>query len=78
MARITEAGNHMSFSDYLPHAAVSALGLVTAWVAKDHFKRDDTRFAYMSTAVNKLSDKLDAAMDRQAANHAEVLKLLIK
>jgi hypothetical protein len=68
----------MSVSDYIPHVAITALGAVIAWVGKDHFQRDDSRFRYMADAVNGLNDKMDKAIERQADNHAEILKLFVK
>ena len=69
--------------DYLPSAStvvpagVGVLATVLAWVGRDHMRRDDTRFGYMATALKELGTKLDSAIEKQADNHTEILKLLI-
>ena len=68
----------MAVTDYIPHMAVTALATVVSWVGREHFKRDDTRFRYMADSVNNLGSKLDKAIEKQADNHAEILKLLIQ
>lgn len=67
----------MSLTDYIPHAAVAALGAVVAWVGRDHLKRDDVRFTYLAQNMKDVSNKLDKAIEKQADNHAEILKLLL-
>lgn len=68
----------MTITDYIPHMAVAALATVVSWVGRDHLKRDDLRFKYMADATRDISNKLDKAIEKQADNHAEVLKLLVQ
>jgi hypothetical protein len=64
-------------TDYIPHALVGALGTVVAWVARDHFKRDDARFERITSVLDKLEAGQVKLADTMAENHATVLKLLI-
>lgn len=66
------------WSDYIPHAAVTALAVVASWIGKDHFERDNLRFKYIADAVRDTGNKLDKAIEKQSENHAEILKLLIQ
>ncbi len=63
-----------NFTDYIPHAAVAALTAVVAWVGRDHFQRDDTRFKYMSDAIKNIEDKLDAAADNMVKRQEEAAR----
>lgn len=65
-------------SDYIPHGVVVAFTTIVGFVARDHMKRDDARFAEVKADYDRISDKLDAQNERAADNHAELLKLLIK
>lgn len=62
----------------LAHIAWAGLAAVVAWVGRDHVKRDDARFDSIKEEMSSLSTKLDAANTQTAANHAEVLKILIE
>ena len=64
-------------TDYIPHGLVAALGTVVAYVFRDHVKQDEKRFDKFGDAYMSISEKLDKAVDTQAKNHAEILKILL-
>jgi hypothetical protein len=66
-----------SFTDYIPHAALTALATITAYVFKSHDDRDNTRFGQVGDGMQELSKKLDTAIMRQADNHAQILQILL-
>jgi hypothetical protein len=61
----------------LLHVATGAVFALGAWIAKDHFKRDDKRFDYLGAEIRKVDAKLDAQNKTIADNHAEILRILI-
>jgi hypothetical protein len=69
----------MSFdpTDYLPHGMIAALGAVVTWVFRDHIKQDEKRFDKFGEAYMNISEKLDKAVETQAKNHSEILKILL-
>lgn len=66
----------MSLTDYIPHGVVTAFGAVVAYVARDHFKRDDARFAEIKVDYKAIDAKLDAQNTTVRENHEEILRLL--
>lgn len=62
----------------LAHIAWAGLATVVAWVGRDHFKRDDSRFESIKEEMMILSTKLDSSIKQTADNHAEVLKILVE
>lgn len=56
---------------------VAALGAVVTWVFRDHVKQDEKRFDKFASAYSNISEKLDKAVETQAKNHAEILKILL-
>jgi hypothetical protein len=66
----------MNVTDYIPHGLVTAFGTVVAFVARDHFKRDDQRFAEVKADYATISAKLDAQNKTTTDNHEEILRIL--
>lgn len=66
----------MNVTDYIPHGMVTAFGAVVAFVARDHFKRDDQRFAEVKADYQTISGKLDEQNKTATRNHEEVLRIL--
>lgn len=68
-------------SDFNPwhvvHVAYGAVLAVASWIAKDHFKRDDSRFHMLTSEISTVNKKLDDAIKQTSDNHSEVLKLLL-
>lgn len=67
---------NINLTDYVPHGIVTAFGAVVAFVARDHFKRDDVRFAEIKVDYASISTKLDAQNKTVASNHEEILRIL--
>lgn len=63
---------------YLPNSIIVAAGTVAAWVFRDHAQRDDLRFKAFGSGMQELSRKIDRSAETQAANHAEILKILLE
>jgi len=68
----------IDLTDYIPHAAIVAFATVAAWVFRDHVQRDDDRFKAYTSTVDGISDKLDRAIEAQAKNHAEILRIMLE
>lgn len=64
--------------NYVPHFIIASFTALIAWIGRDHMHRDDTRFRYMADTLRGVTDKLDKAIEKQADNHTEILKLLIQ
>lgn len=69
----------MSFDlvDYIPNSLVTAVAVIAGWVFRDHAERDDVRFKGVADSLKDLTEKVDASISAQSANHAEILKILI-
>lgn len=67
-------------TQYIPHAlgtAAVAVATLGSYIFKDHADRDDARFAKTFELLQSTNTKLDTAVTTQAANHAEILKILL-
>lgn len=68
----------MTLVDYIPHGMVVAFAGLAGYIFKAHDERDNQRFGKFGDAVLQMNQKLDTAIAKQADNHAEILKLLIR
>lgn len=68
----------MNLGDYIPHTLAAGFTAVVAFVARDHFKRDDTRFAEVKSDYKAIEAKLDEQNKTTTRNHEEVLRILGK
>lgn len=67
-------------TQYIPHALATAAATVAglgAYIFRDHTQRDDARFSKTFELLQLTNSKLDTAVTTQAANHAEILKILL-
>jgi hypothetical protein len=66
---------------YVPHALVTALGILATgagWVFKKHDERDDARFKWVGEEMKSINESLGTAIQKQSDNHAEILKILLE
>lgn len=68
----------MSVTDFIPHGMVAAFAGIAAYVYKDHVKQDDSRFGKIATDLDTLVARQTTISDTMAANHAEILKVLLE
>lgn len=67
----------MNIQDYIPHGMIVAFASVVSYVFRDHVKQDDSRFAEIKQGFTDVTSRQTEIADKMAANHAEILKVLL-
>ena len=59
-----------TWTDYIPHGMVTALGSAVVYIFRAHTKQDDNRYDLLTKAIDKLGDKI-------TDNHTAVMQQFI-
>ncbi len=68
----------MNITDYIPHGMIAAFAGVVTYVFRDHVKRDDDRFEQLTATLSSMSERQLSMSDTMAANHAELLRVMLE
>jgi len=68
----------VAITDYIPHGMVTAFAGVVTYVFRQHTKQDDDRYALLNATLSSISTRQLDMTDTMAANHAELLRVMLE